>query len=1234
MNPKENVTERQSKYLQKDNNVTALNSEEDLHTPIYKDQFTQQLEKTNWLENAQEPAASSSNNSQSVMTSVITQAFYMPLEEKQYVNQFKEGRQANFHLDIMQRTGAKLEITFVKNQGLFIIVSGKPETVMKAQKEICARFKKQVLTIVSVPKEHLCFILDKTGEKLPDQKQKAATDIQTLCTVNHSTQTNVAGTKEVMKKAPHEVLLMSVEQDKCAMERLDVGKAFHPFTAGPYNKTSDKSLQEMGADIHISPSSANQTQISFPGKKQQPDQIQDCVKKISENTKEKTTSTDVEIRMQHSCTIGPNSNSVQEILERTGISIEILPSESTSDSVTYHHKPESLRKAFTEAHSKTKAYTLSSISVPSWLHRFVIGKKGCNISTITQNMPEVRINFTGEDKITIDGPIEDVSYAQEQIEVIVKDLINRMDYAEINVDCKFHKHLIGKKGAIINRIRERNRVSVLISPENEKNNVIRIEGESQGVQQAKRELLELASHLEKEQKDLIIEQRFHQAIIGQKGVQIRDIHKKFPEVVINFPDPAQKSDIIHLRGPKHELEKCAQYLENVVTDIEESNYSITVPIFKKLHKNIIGKGGANIKKICAASNTKIVLPAASSNSENIVITGKPANCEMACDLILSIQKDMANISEVEIPIPSNLHKSFIDSKDCLISAIIEECGNIHIYFPKDNSGLQRAIIRGPAQSVEKAKKMLLQLVEEEQAKCYSVVLHVRPEYHKFLMSKNGGDVPRVCEETGARVLFPIPEDMDQELLTILGTEKAVKDTQKKLEDLITNLDNVVEDIIVINPTYHQHFFMQRGEVSREMTEEYGGVIINFSCLGEQSNKVTIKGAKPCVEAAKKHIQEIIEDLDTAVTIECVIPQKFHDFFMGPMCSRVRQISRDYSVQIKFPDREEIPLTNTEPAVLENKEEVGEKSTIGAASISPRKCDTILISGPKKKCEATVEALEALIPITTEVHVPFDLHHDIIGQKGSEVHKIIDDFEVNIQISSPGLESDIISITGLAANVERAKTRLQQRVKNLQAEIEERSLKNFRLNVTVDPKYHPKIIGRKGLVIAQICLEHKVTIHFPRKESNETQDQITILGYKYNAIAAQDTIMKMVHNFEKTITKQISLNSQVCGHIIGLHGKAIHKIMNQFQVDIYFSPRGIQDANITVTGLPNNVKKAIDHILSLEEYYLTVQKHKLKKEHMKKVTLGNSFYEPRKNLEVKDLPCTAYTIQKIPDMNSS
>lgn len=41
-----------------------------------------------------------------------------------------------------------------------------------------------------------------------------------------------------------------------------------------------------------------------------------------------------------------------------------------------------------------------------------------------------------------------------------------------------------------------------------------------------------------------------------------------------------------------------------------------------------------------------------------------------------------------------------------------------------------------------------------------------------------------------------------------------------------------------------------------------------------------------------------------MTIECVIPQKFHRSIMGPKGSRIQQITRDHNVQIKFPEREE------------------------------------------------------------------------------------------------------------------------------------------------------------------------------------------------------------------------------------------------------------------------------------------------------------------------------------------
>lgn len=47
----------------------------------------------------------------------------------------------------------------------------------------------------------------------------------------------------------------------------------------------------------------------------------------------------------------------------------------------------------------------------------------------------------------------------------------------------------------VNRIKDQYKVSVRIPPDSEKSSLIRIEGDPQGVQQAKRELLELASRM-------------------------------------------------------------------------------------------------------------------------------------------------------------------------------------------------------------------------------------------------------------------------------------------------------------------------------------------------------------------------------------------------------------------------------------------------------------------------------------------------------------------------------------------------------------------------------------------------------------------------------------------------------------------------------------------------------------------------------------------------------------------
>uniref|UniRef100_A0AAY4DX69 Vigilin n=1 Tax=Denticeps clupeoides TaxID=299321 RepID=A0AAY4DX69_9TELE len=1033
--------------------------------PTYKDAFPPLPEKASSPDGVQEVSNAWTSKMRPLKSSVITQVFHVPLEERKYkdINQFGEGDQAKVCVDIMHKTGAHLELSMAKDQGLSIMVSGKLDAVMKARKEIVSRLQTQASATVAIPKEHHRFVIGKNGEKLQELELKTATKIQIPRPDDSSNHIKISGTKEGLEKAKHEILLISAEQDKRAVERLSIDKVYHPFIAGASNKLVNELMQETGARISIPPPSVNKTEIVITGEKEQVALAVSMIKKIFEEKKKNTTTIAVEVKKsQHKYVIGPKGNTLQEILDKTGVSVEIPPNDSSSETVILRGEPDRLGQALTEVYAKANSYTVSSVLAPAWLHRFIIGKKGQNLAKITQQMPKVHIEFTeGDDKITLEGPTKDLQMVQSQIEAIVSDLMNRMDYAEISVDPKFHRHLIGKGGANINRIKDQYKVSVRIPPDNEKSNLIRIEGDPQGVQEAKKELLELASRMENERtKDMIIEQRFHRAIIGQKGEKIKEVRDKFPEVIINFPDPAQKSDIVQLRGPRTEVEKCSKFMQKVVAEMVENSYSVSVPIFKQFHKNIIGKGGANIKK--------------------------------------------------------------------------------------------------------------------------------------------------VRDSTGARIIFPTAEDKDQELITVVGTEEAVHEAQKELDSLIKSLVSVQYGTKQLSGFYI---------VLRDLADEYGGVMVSFPRTGTQSERVTLKGAKDCVEAAKKRMLEIIEDLVSFclsfyLVHYVTITSLQHGLFSPP------------------PDA----------PIQENGEPNGEVKDL-ADPAAPKKCDIIILSGRKEKCEAAVEALKALVPVSIEVEVPFELHRYIIGQKGSGIRKMMDEFEVNIQVPAPELQSDVISVTGLASHLDRAKEGLLDRVKELQAEQEDRALRSFKLTITVDPKYHPKIIGRKGAIITQIRTEHDVNIQFPEK-NDENQDQITITGYEQNAMAARDAIQAIVDELEEMISEDITLDSRVHARIIGARGKGIRKIMDEFKVDLRFPQSGAADPNlVTVTGRPELVDEAIDHLLNLEEEYMAdVVENESKMVYMKPSGTASSagaaeeHRGPSKGFVVREAPWT--TPNEAPDMSSA
>lgn len=73
-------------------------------------------------------------------------------------------------------------------------------------------------------------------------------------------------------------------------------------------------------------------------------------------------------------------------------------------------------------------------------------------------------------------------------------------------------------------------------------------------------------------------------------------------------------------------------------------------------------------------------------------------------------------------------------------------------------------------------------------------------------------------------------------------------------------DNIVEGEVNVDPKHHKHFVARRGEVLRQIADDFGGVTVSFPRSGVKSDRVVIKGAKDCVEGAKKRILEIVADL--------------------------------------------------------------------------------------------------------------------------------------------------------------------------------------------------------------------------------------------------------------------------------------------------------------------------------------------------------------------------------------
>jgi len=255
---------------------------------------------------------------------------HVPCEERKSTEseKFGEGESKRICQQITKETGAQIEIVSGKNQSLTFLIKGKQSELLDARRKILMGFSTQASRQVTVPREHYRVILGKGGQRLRELERVTSTRINIPSQGDESEFITIAGTKEGIAQAEQEIRQLSAEQYKKSSDRITVPKIYHPFIVGPYSENLNKLQEETGAKINVPPQQVQKDEIIISGEKDAVAAAKAKVEAIYKEMEKKCSTVSVEVaKPQHRYVIGPKGSTIAEILQLTGVSVEMPPND-------------------------------------------------------------------------------------------------------------------------------------------------------------------------------------------------------------------------------------------------------------------------------------------------------------------------------------------------------------------------------------------------------------------------------------------------------------------------------------------------------------------------------------------------------------------------------------------------------------------------------------------------------------------------------------------------------------------------------------------------------------------------------------------------------------------------------------------------------------------------------------------------------------------------------------------
>ncbi|OLY81470.1 Vigilin 1 [Smittium mucronatum] len=717
-----------------------------------------------------------------------------------------------------------------------------------------------------------------------------------------------------------------------------------------------------------------------------------------------------------------------------------------------------------------------------------------------------------------------------------------------------------------------------------------------------------------------VENKYHRSLIGPNGSNLKELllscgsDEGENKIFIDFgtssnsgdsqenssktngKDSKTKSkglseDQISIKGPKDIVSKVSKALLKKVEDIKHHDvlysFTQTCNIPSSYLSRVIGKGRAGLNRISASHDVTIDIADNDKSSSDsftvLTIKGTKSGSQNAKKEIDTLVENLADQTSKVINIDSNLHRSLIGTGGRFVRRLEERYG-VSIRFPasaesksstqneaaesentvsdknpSNNLNPDEIMVRGGSKGVENAIQELMDLAKYEKDNNYSETIEVPSKHLRYLVGRQGSRITEIRNENNARIDIDRndPENPTKLVkITVTGTSSNVKSTVKKIQDIISEQELIVEKTVDIDPKHHRYLIGPGGSFYRRIISECGGnpdlnngpgsCKVFFPRAGSEgtdsSSSVRIVGDSKIVDKVIEKLNSIVLDRDNVVTAQISIPSNQHSFIIGRGGSKLRSLQETYNVQIDFPDSK----NSKNPR----------KNKSNNDSAGP---DSVSVTGKPENIELAKQALLSMVLKESRLEVPLALHKKLGGRESRLWYEVSSKFNANveidrseIQISSDAVDSEnsssrtrnridqtkllssdgtpediVIDLSAEINDPDGRKTTwilksadessLESARQYILSKLEDAKKQNYMLMFYVDPSKYRFIIGKNGSVIQSIRAETGVQIDIPRSDINSkhkpssSSSMVSITGDKDSVLAARSKIEKILED---------------------------------------------------------------------------------------------------------------------------